>query len=67
LNATTTVSFGGGVFGSNLAPDYAGLTPGFAGVYQVDVRVPDDGPTGAVNVSLGFADSRSNSITIYIQ
>ena len=61
------VNFGGGAFGSIVTPDFAGLTPPFAGVYQVNVKIPVDGPTGIVDLSVNFSDARSNSLNIVIQ
>lgn len=61
------VSFGDSLFGANVAPAFAGLTPTFAGVYQINVVIPDASPTGLVGLSVGFADARSNSLQIAIQ
>jgi uncharacterized protein (TIGR03437 family) len=47
----------GGIFGDVL---YAGLAPGYPGVYQVNVRVPSNlAPTGAANVRIyqGYTQS----------
>lgn len=67
LTATATVNFGGGIGGTVVTPLYAGLTPTFAGLYQINVVVPDGLPKGAVNVTLAFSDSVSNAVQIYIQ
>jgi len=61
------VSFGGGFLAPRVVPDYAGLTPTFAGLYQVNVQVPAESPKGIVNLSVGFPDSRSNALQIAIQ
>ena len=60
------VSFGG-LFGPQADPAFAGLTPTYAGVYQVNVVIPDTSPVGLVNVNLSFTDSRSNVLQIAIQ
>jgi uncharacterized protein (TIGR03437 family) len=49
-------------------PSFAGLTPGFAGLYQVNVTVPSNAPKGStVNLTLGFNDAISNPVQIAIQ
>ena len=42
--------------GRSLPVEYAGLTPGLAGVYQINVRVTDDVPAG-LNVPLRIEQS----------
>jgi uncharacterized protein (TIGR03437 family) len=61
------VNFGGNVTAPQVAPTFAGLIPQFAGVYQVNVVIPADSPTGLVDLSVGFPDARSNSLRIAIQ
>lgn len=61
------VSFGGNVVAPQVVPDYAGLTPSYAGLYQVNVQVPAESPKGMVPISVGFPDSRSNPLSIAIQ
>jgi len=47
---------------------FAGLTPGFVGLYQVNVRVPDDVQNGAsVPVSISISGRESNTVTIAIE
>jgi uncharacterized protein (TIGR03437 family) len=47
---------------------FAGLAPGFAGVYQVNVRVPDSAtPGSALPVVITQAGTRSNVATIAVQ
>jgi uncharacterized protein (TIGR03437 family) len=49
-------------------PDFAGLTPGFAGLYQVNVRIPPNAPKGSnVSMTLGFNDAISNVAQLAIQ
>ncbi|HWP86158.1 MAG TPA: hypothetical protein VNN17_13265, partial [Terriglobia bacterium] len=56
----------GGVVASNVS--FSGLSPGFVGLYQVDVPVPANAPTGdAVPVKLIQNGVESNVATIAIQ
>ena len=70
LTAIPTVGFGagfagiGGVFAT---PQYYGLSPGSAGLYQINVAVPPGAPKGDVPVSLIFPGSVSNTVTIALQ
>jgi uncharacterized protein (TIGR03437 family) len=67
LTSTPMVTFGGGLGGATATPLFAGLTPTYAGLYQVNVTIPDGAPKGNVYVSLAFGDSTSNSVLIFIQ
>lgn len=59
-----TVTIGG----RTVVPDYAGLTPGFAGLYQINVRVPADlAASGDVPVSVNVAGAISNAVTIAVR
>jgi uncharacterized protein (TIGR03437 family) len=58
--------------GSIPAPDtggfFAGLAPGFVGLYQVNVQIPFNAPTGdAIPVALTVGGVTSNTVTIAIQ
>ncbi len=47
---------------------FAGLTPGFVGLYQINVQVPDDVQTGgSIPLSLTVAGKESNTVTIAIE
>jgi uncharacterized protein (TIGR03437 family) len=48
-------------------PSFAGLTPTYAGLYQVNVTVPANSPKGTVNITLGFNDAISNAVQLAIQ
>lgn len=49
-------------------PDYAGVTPGYAGLYQVNFRIPADlEATGDVPVKLTIAGVESNAVTISVR
>jgi uncharacterized protein (TIGR03437 family) len=69
LTVTPTVSFAtyAPEVGVNATPSYAGLSPHFAGLYQINVAIPADCPTGTVYVSLTFPDSFSNVVEIQVQ
>jgi len=46
---------------------FAGLAPGFVGLYQVNAQVPSNAPVGnAIDVKL-FAGADSNTVTIAVQ
>ena len=66
--AATTVAFGArGPFGSGADPIYAGLSPGFVGLYQINVLVPDGLQPGNVDVSLDVNGKASNTFRIVVQ
>jgi len=47
---------------------FSGLTPGFAGLYQVNAIVPVDAPVGdAVELSLKIAGQTSNRVTLAVK
>ena len=47
---------------------FAGLTPGFVGLYQINVIVPAEAPTGpSVPLSIGGSVGGSNRVKIAIQ
>jgi uncharacterized protein (TIGR03437 family) len=67
ISGPLVVSFGGSVVSPLVIPAFAGLTPTYAGLYQINVVVPDESPRGIVDVSAGFPDARSNSLQLAIQ
>jgi uncharacterized protein (TIGR03437 family) len=49
-------------------PSYAGLAPYFAGLYQINVTIPANCPTGTVYLLLSYPDSPgSNAVYIQVQ
>ena len=64
---TPTVNFGGGIGGAVATPDFAGLSPTSAGLYQINVRIPQLVSKGTVNLTVAFGDSTSNPVQIEIQ
>jgi len=67
LTAVPTAKFGGGIGGITAVPLFAGLTPTYAGLYQVNVTIPATAPKGTIDLSLAFPDSLSNAVQIVIE
>jgi minor extracellular serine protease Vpr len=64
IAATATVSIGG----FTVTPSFAGLAPGFVGLYQVDAQVPAGiTPGSAVPVFMTVGGVASNTVTIAVQ
>ena len=59
-NAAPTVTIGGSTGGII----FSGLTPGFVGLYQVNVAIPTDAPTGTqtLKLSIGGQDATVNLV-----
>ncbi len=55
------------VAGRNLAASFAGLAPGFAGLYQVNVTLPSDLPPGRHMLSVTIGGRQSNEVPIDVQ
>jgi uncharacterized protein (TIGR03437 family) len=54
--------------GLNITPDYAGFTPGFVGVYQINVTLPANTPSGAaIPVYFTMNGVTSNKVNIAVQ
>lgn len=47
--------------------NYAGLAPGFAGLYQVNAQVPAGTPSGNQNLQIRMAGASSNTVLVAIQ
>jgi uncharacterized protein (TIGR03437 family) len=61
------VVIGSGVAGPITAtPIYAGLAPTYAGLYQINVLIPPNSPTGNIPVSLTLPGHVSNNVEISI-
>jgi uncharacterized protein (TIGR03437 family) len=67
VTSPALVNFGAGPGGIFATPLFVGLSPNYAGLYQINVVVPPGVPKGVVNLTVGFSDSASNSVQIYIQ
>lgn len=54
--------------GATFPAAFAGLLPGSVGVFQVNVQIPADAPTGdAVSLALSVGGVTSNGVTLAIQ
>ncbi len=54
--------------GGSVSASYAGLSPGSVGVYQVNLQIPDNAPTGnAVALAIRAGGATSNTVTIALQ
>jgi uncharacterized protein (TIGR03437 family) len=67
LVTTPLVRFGDNPLSPTVTPLFAALSPGFAGLYQVNVQVPDGLPSGNIGVSVAFPDATSNQVLIAVQ
>ncbi len=66
----TTVSFGSSGIAAGVAVDalFSGLTPGFVGLYQINVIVPQDSPRGDnVTLRISMAGGGSNVVRLAVQ
>jgi uncharacterized protein (TIGR03437 family) len=45
---------------------FAGLTPGFAGLYQVNVQIPAGTPSGVQNMAISVSGAASNTVTLAV-
>jgi uncharacterized protein (TIGR03437 family) len=64
VTAVTPTVFVGGI---PVKPTYSGLAPGFVGLYQIDVPVPDTITSGAQGVILSAGSAHSNEVKILVQ
>ncbi len=46
--------------GARITPDFSGLAPTLVGVWQINFRVPDNAPPGAVGIAIRFKDLASS-------
>jgi len=66
--ARTTADVAVTIGGVPVTPSFAGLAPGWVGLYQVNVQVPANAPVGdAVSVALSVGGITSNQVTIAVQ
>ena len=67
LTVTPEVNFGGSIAPVLATPLFAGLSPTYAGLYQINVTIPPGTPTGVTALSIVFPDSTSNTVLIALQ
>jgi uncharacterized protein (TIGR03437 family) len=67
LTVTPQVNFGAGIAPVTATPSFYGLTPTYAGLYQINVTIPPGVPTGVTALSIVFPDSISNTVQLAIQ
>jgi uncharacterized protein (TIGR03437 family) len=67
LTTMPVIRFGDNPLSPTATPSFAGLSPGFAGLYQINVQIPPDAPKGVIGISAAFPDSTSNIVLIAIQ
>ena len=69
LNATASIAVDiGDTNPVSVKPTFAGLAPGFIGVYQINATLPQSSPTGTVSLRLqNDALAASNTVTIPIE
>jgi uncharacterized protein (TIGR03437 family) len=66
--ASTTLTPSVTIGGAPAPAAFSGLAPGFVGLYQVNVQVPDNAPSGdAVPVVVTLGGASSNTVTIAVQ
>jgi uncharacterized protein (TIGR03437 family) len=66
--ATTLATPGVTIGGVPATVTYSGLAPGLVGLYQVNVQVPANAPTGsAVNLAITVGSLTSNTVTVAVQ
>ena len=65
--STATAPVTGRLANARVTPMYAGLAPGFVGVFQVNIQIPSDVPTGTAALIFEVAGASSNSVAVAIQ
>jgi uncharacterized protein (TIGR03437 family) len=49
------------------APQFAGLAPTFAGLYQLNIQIPFGAPTGATSLAVQTNEGFTDMVTIWVQ
>jgi uncharacterized protein (TIGR03437 family) len=68
-SSSSRVRFGAGGLGTTAIAEtsFAGLVPGFVGLYQINVAVPDDSPAGEVPIQLVLDSAASDIAFITVE
>jgi uncharacterized protein (TIGR03437 family) len=48
-------------------PQFAGLAPTFAGLYQLNIQIPFGAPTGATSLAVQTNEGFTDMVTIWVQ
>ncbi len=67
VTPNASLAFGNGIGKVVAEPFFAGLTPTYAGLYQLNVFVPADSPKGEVDLVASVAEFASNPLKIHVQ
>ncbi len=51
---------------TTVAPDFAGLIPGYAGLYQINVRIPEGTRVGPLGLRIRVGDAASEPATLFV-
>jgi len=52
---------------ANAAVQFSGLAPGFVGLYQLNVTIPANAPSGVQSLVIEIGGVRSKPVTLAIQ
>jgi len=53
--------------GQPLVPDWAGLAPGWVGLYAVNVKLPSDVSAGTHQLQIAMSGAVSNTVTFSVR
>lgn len=63
----TTLTSSATIGGKNAAVAFSGLTPGFVGLYQMNLTVPADVPSGAADLIVSVNGATSKTVKVAVQ
>jgi len=65
---TPQVNFSTSPFGLVGTPSFTGMTPGFVGLFQINIALPENLTTNArTPITLEFSESRSNTVDVAVE